>query len=150
MSKILPWLKRLLPVALFGLALWLLRRELADLHFHHILAFIRALPAHRVMAAIAFTVLGYLALAGYDLIAFRNAGLRFPLWKIGFSSFTGYAISNALGHPLFTGTALRMRLYTSWGLSTLEVARVVAFSLPRILADLVVLISSSVRGTFGK
>ena len=129
MRKLLHWLRRLLPVAFFGFALWLLRRELAELHFHHILAFVRALPAHRLTAAIAFTVLGYLALAGYDQVAFRNAGLRLPLWKVGFSSFTGYAFSNALGHPLFTGMALRMRLYAGWGLSTLQVARVLAFSL---------------------
>ena len=96
MRKQLHWLKRLLPVALFSLALWLLRRELAELHFHHVLAFVAALPAHRLISAFVFTALGYLALAGYDLVAFRNAGLHFPFWKIGFSSFTGYAFSKPL------------------------------------------------------
>jgi phosphatidylglycerol lysyltransferase len=129
MKILVRWLKRLLPLVLFGFALWLLRRELAHLHLRQVLDFVAALPASRLVAAFGFTILGYLALAGYDLIAFRSAGLSLPLWKVGFSSFTGYAFSNALGHPLFTGTALRMRLYTGWGLSTLEVARVLGLSL---------------------
>lgn len=129
MKPLLRWLKRLLPVALFAFALWLLHRELAELHLRQVLAFVGALPAQRLLFAAGFTLLGYLALVGYDWIAFRSAGLSMPFWKVGFSSFTGYAFSNALGHPLFTGTALRMRLYTGWGLSTLEGARVLGFSL---------------------
>ena len=121
-------LTSLLSLLFFALALWLLRRELADFHYKDILLFFHDLPAHRVVLALAFTALGYLALTGYDALALRYIGKRIAYWKVALASFTGYAFSNTLGLPLFTGTPLRARLYSGWGLTALDIARVVLFS----------------------
>jgi len=119
----------LLSVLIFGFALFLLHRELADFRFHQVIEFLEALPAERLLLAFGCTLLGYLALAGYDVLGFRYAQAELPLHRVGLASFVGYAVSNALGHPLFTGTPLRARFYTGWGISGVDVARVLSFSL---------------------
>ncbi len=121
-------LTSLLSLFFFALALWLLRRELRDFRYQDILTFFRELPADRVVMAIAFTVLSYLALTGYDALALRYIGKRIAYWKVALASFAGYAFSNTLGMPLFTGTPLRARLYSGWGMTAIDITRVVLFS----------------------
>jgi phosphatidylglycerol lysyltransferase len=118
----------LLSLFFFALALWLLRRELADFRYKDIVLFFHNLPAYRVAMAAAFTALSYLALTGYDALALRYIGKRIAYWKVALASFTGYAFSNTLGLPLFTGTPLRARLYSGWGMTAIDITRVVLFS----------------------
>ncbi|HEX6899276.1 MAG TPA: bifunctional lysylphosphatidylglycerol flippase/synthetase MprF [Thermoanaerobaculia bacterium] len=121
-------LKPALSLLFFALALWLLHRELRDFHYRDVIRFLDALPARRVLLAFGCAAGGYLALTGYDALALRFLGLRLPYRKVALASFTGYAFSNTLGLPLLTGTPLRARLYSGWGLTALDVARVVLFS----------------------
>ena len=121
-------LTSLLSLLFFALALWLLRRELADFRYKDIILFFHNLPAHRVAMALAFTALSYLALTGYDALALRYIGKRISYWKVALASFTGYAFSNTLGLPLFTGTPMRARLYSGWGMTAIDITRVVLFS----------------------
>ena len=121
-------LTSLLSLLFFALALWLLRRELADFRYKDIILFFHHLPARRVSMALAFTALSYLALTGYDALALRYIGKRIAYWKVALASFTGYAFSNTLGLPLFTGTPMRARLYSGWGMTAIDITRVVLFS----------------------
>ena len=114
---------------LFLAALWLLRRELSSFHYREVAAFLAALPAGRLLLAVCLTAAGYLALTGYDLLAGRYTGRALPYGKTALASFVGYAVSNALGHPLLTGTPLKARLYNRWGIAPLDVTRLVLFSL---------------------
>jgi uncharacterized membrane protein YbhN (UPF0104 family) len=66
-------------------------------------------------------------LTGYDALALRY--IRYPLayGRIALASFIGYALSHNIGLSLFTGSAIRYRFYAAWGLSTAQIAGVVAF-----------------------
>ncbi|HEY8020173.1 MAG TPA: bifunctional lysylphosphatidylglycerol flippase/synthetase MprF [Thermoanaerobaculia bacterium] len=124
-------LRRLAPFAsvlFFAVALLLLRNEVRSFSYRDVLHFVQGLPRHRVIEALLLTILGYLALSGYDALALRYSRISLPYGKIVFASFTASSFSNTLGYPLFTGTPLRVRLYSSWGLTALEVTRVVTFS----------------------
>ncbi|HEV7668815.1 MAG TPA: bifunctional lysylphosphatidylglycerol flippase/synthetase MprF [Thermoanaerobaculia bacterium] len=124
--------RRLMPYVsalLFLAALWLLRRELSSFHYHQVAAFLSALPAGRLLLALALTAAGYLALTGYDMLAGLYTGRVLPYGKTALASFVGYAVSNALGHPLLTGTPLKARMYNRWGIAALDVTRLVLFSL---------------------
>jgi phosphatidylglycerol lysyltransferase len=121
-------LTSLLSLLFFGLALWLLRGELRDFRYKDIIRFFHVLPADRVIMAVAFTALSYLALTCYDALALRYVGKRIAYWKVALASFAGYAFSNTLGMPLFTGTPLRARLYSGWGMTAIDITRVVLFS----------------------
>ena len=73
------------------------------------------------------TVLSYAVMTGYDVLAIHY--IRHPLAysKIGMASFIGYAFSNNIGMSMIAGASLRYRLYSAWGLSTLQITQVVAF-----------------------
>ncbi|HEX4962107.1 MAG TPA: bifunctional lysylphosphatidylglycerol flippase/synthetase MprF [Thermoanaerobaculia bacterium] len=124
LSKLTPFLS----LAFFGLALWLLHGELKGFRYRDVFNFFGQLPASRVLLAVAFTIAGYFALTGYDTLAIRYIGKEVAYWKIALASFAGYAFSNTLGMPLFTGTPLRARLYSGWGLTALDIARIVLLS----------------------
>ncbi|HZF12203.1 MAG TPA: bifunctional lysylphosphatidylglycerol flippase/synthetase MprF [Thermoanaerobaculia bacterium] len=131
MAAARPSLRKLAPVfsiLFFGVALWLMRGELQDFRYREVVDFLDALPRVRLFEAFALTALGYLALTGYDTLALRYSGIKLPYPKVAFASFTASSFSNTLGYPLFTGTPLRVRLYSGWGLSALDVTRVVTFS----------------------
>jgi len=51
--------------------------------------------------------------------------LRNPLAyrKIAFASFIGYAFSTNIGFSMIAGSSVRYRLYSSWGLSAIDIPR---------------------------
>lgn len=118
-------------LALFfsGVLIWHLVEEFQT---EHILERLQEIPLSRFAEALVFAALGYLSMTMYDTLGFlwlgkeRSAGL--PYRKIAFACFTGYAVSNTLGFPTVTGTAVRLRLYTTWGVRVLDAVRVIAFS----------------------
>jgi phosphatidylglycerol lysyltransferase len=128
----IPWdqLRKAAPfitVLLFAGALWLLHHQLAGFRYRDVMGFLRELPRSRVLLAVLATAVGYAAMTGYDALAFRH--IRHPLAyrKIALASFAGYAFSNSLGFALLTGTPVRARLYSGWGLSATQVTRIVLF-----------------------
>jgi phosphatidylglycerol lysyltransferase len=116
-----------LTVLLFAGALWLLHRQLTGFRYRDVMLFLRTLPRSRVLLAMLCTALGYAAMTGYDTLAFRNLRNPLPYRKIALASFAGYAFSNSLGFALLTGTPVRARLYSGWGLSAPQVTRIVLF-----------------------
>jgi phosphatidylglycerol lysyltransferase len=83
------------------------------------------LPLHALIYAALLTALNYGVLTGYDLLAFRYAGARLARRRIVFASFISYAISNSVGLAMLSGTSVRFRFYTRWGVSAETLARVV-------------------------
>ncbi len=114
-------------VLLFAGALYLLHEQLQGFRYRDVMQVLRALPTHRLLLAVLTTTLGYLAMTGYDALAFRYLRNPLPYRKIALASFAGYAFSNSLGFALLTGTPVRARLYSGWGLTALQVTRVVLF-----------------------
>lgn len=117
----------LIGLILFLAALWVLRHALSGYHYRDLAAGARAVPAPRLLSALLLTALNYLVLTGYDALAFRYIRRTLEYGKIAFASFIGYAFSNNIGLSMLAGSSVRYRLYTSWGLSILEVTKMVAF-----------------------
>jgi phosphatidylglycerol lysyltransferase len=117
----------LVGLALFAAALWALHVELRHYSYHEVLREFRNLPADRIGLAVALTAVSYLLLTGYDALGVRYAGHALPYRRIALASFVGQAFSNAVGHDLIAGASVRLRLYSGWGLSTLAIAKVIAF-----------------------
>ncbi len=129
---VIPWdhLRKAAPfvtVLLFAGALWLLHGQLAGFRYRDVMGFLRVLPRSRLLLALLATALGYAAMTGYDALAFRHIRNPLPYRKIALASFAGYAFSNSLGFALLTGTPVRARLYSGWGLSATQVTRIVVF-----------------------
>jgi uncharacterized membrane protein YbhN (UPF0104 family) len=112
---------------LFALAIWVLYRDLKNFHFHEIGHYFRELSPPRLFLAVLSSILSYVMLIGYDILGMRYIGHPLPSGKIAFASYIGYAFSNSVGFSFISGGAIRYRLYTAWGLSAAEIAKVVAF-----------------------
>lgn len=123
-------LKRVAPVLGLGLflaALWVLHHELRAYHYRDLQTALRTIPVSRIALACLLTFLGYLSLATYDAVALRYIGRSVATRRSAMAAFTGFALSHTLGFSALTGGSIRLRLYGAWGLSTSEIARVVAF-----------------------
>lgn len=121
----------LLGLPLFAVALWILHRQLGPQRLPDVLHAVRQIPRSSVGLAAVLTAASYAALAGYDALAFRYLHRPLNFRRIALGSFVGYAFSNNVGPSLLGilgGGAVRYRIYSSLGLSTVDIAKVVSFS----------------------
>lgn len=123
LDRILPFVGLLLFIG----ALYLIYRELHGFRYRDVLRYLRTLPGGRILLAVLLTALNYVLLTSYDVLAMAYVGRRLPYRNVALASFLGYSFSIALGHSYLTGGAVRYRLYTSWGVSASDVARIVVF-----------------------
>ncbi|HEX9937089.1 MAG TPA: bifunctional lysylphosphatidylglycerol flippase/synthetase MprF [Longimicrobium sp.] len=114
-------------VALFGFAVWLLHRELRNYHYADLVRELGEIPPSRLWLAVAMTAVSYAVLTLYDALGVRYVRRSLSYGRIALASLVGYGVSMALGFPLLTGAPLRYRLYSRWGLTPGEIARIVAF-----------------------
>ena len=119
----------LLGLALFGIAAAILHRELADYRFHDVVAHLRAIPLERAALAFLLTLLGYLTLTGYDALALRSVGRSLPYPRIALASFIAYVLSHNVGLSFFSGSAVRYRMFTTWGVTAAELGRAITFNI---------------------
>jgi phosphatidylglycerol lysyltransferase len=122
------WVGPVAVVALFALAIWVLRRELHAFDYRALLRTTWALPRERLVLAALATIAAYAVLPGYDALALRYVGRRIALTRVALASCTAYAISQTLGFPVLTGGSVRYRFWSGWGLDTAEIARAVSFA----------------------
>ncbi len=123
------WLTLAVGLAITVLAFLTLSRLLDDTPLDMIGPAIAAIPVSTFLAAVAFTIVSFMAMAAYDVIAVEHtAPGRVPLSVAALVGAGGYAISNALGFPFLTGGAVRYRVYRRFGFEPVDVARVVGIS----------------------
>jgi phosphatidylglycerol lysyltransferase len=127
LKRLIPFLRPLVLLAIFGVALRVLQQTLSRYRYHDVMRYLQALPRGQVAAAIALTLVGYFVMTGYDTLAFRYIRHPLPYRKIALASFIGYAFNNNVGLSGLVGGSLRYRLYNAWRLSAVEIARVIAF-----------------------
>src|SRR5215831_15658066 len=79
---------------------------------------------HITLAAV-FVAGGYFTLTFYDLFALRTIGRKdVPYWAAALAAFTSYSVGHNVGASVFTGGAVRYRVYSAWGLTAVEVAKI--------------------------
>jgi len=127
-TRLLRYLPPLLGVLLFVAAAEVLRRELHAYHWTEVAAALRAIVDWRLALALVLTAGSYLTLTGYDALALAYVGTRLAYARVALASFVGYALSHNLGAALLSGGAVRYRLYSSWGLTALDVGKVILFN----------------------
>ncbi|MGY1511929.1 bifunctional lysylphosphatidylglycerol flippase/synthetase MprF [Aeromonas hydrophila] len=121
------WLGPLCSLLLLGVALAVLYRLTHLWHWHDIRLAIWSLPLPLLGGALLLTLLSYACLCCYDMLAVHALGKRLPWQQVGVTSFIAYTFSNTLGFALLTGSSVRYRIYSSLGLGTGEVARIIVF-----------------------
>jgi uncharacterized membrane protein YbhN (UPF0104 family) len=100
-------------------------RLLRDVDVNKVVAALQATSSRRVLIAGFFVLTGYATLTLYDFFSLRTIGRRDVPYRIAaLASFTSYSIGHTLGATVFTGGAVRLRIYSAWGLSIMEVAKI--------------------------
>jgi uncharacterized membrane protein YbhN (UPF0104 family) len=118
----------LLGVLLFSVSVWAITKQLQQYSYQDIVNSLKMTESDRLVLALIFVALNYLVLTGYEVLACRHIRHPLPYPQVALVAFTSYAVSNSIGFALFTGSAIRYRLYLAWGLSSVEIAQVIAFS----------------------
>ena len=80
---------------------------------------------HRIALAAVCVVGAFCTLTFYDFFALRTIGRKQVPYRIAaLSSFTSYTIGHNIGATVFTGGAIRFRIYSQYGLSAVDVAKI--------------------------
>ncbi|MBQ7739556.1 MAG: UPF0104 family protein [Desulfovibrionaceae bacterium] len=124
MKKYLKYFGHLLVFVIFCLAIYLLYHKLKQYTIEQIEDSISQISDWRLGVAFLGTIVSYIILVGYDWLAIKAIHKSLPLKKVGLVSFVGQAVSYNFG-ALLGGTAVRYRLYSSWGFSVTEIVKLV-------------------------
>ncbi len=127
MKRLLRHLPALLGVALLFGAIYVVQREFRHLKVADIKASLSAIPPRALVISFAWTVVSYGVLTFYDRLGTIYAGHKVSYRRVAFASFCAYALSHNLGFAAVSGAAVRYRLYSHWGLTPVQIAKVVGF-----------------------
>lgn len=132
------WLTRLhrwkpgLLLAAAALLGWLLLHAVRgfwnELGYDHVVAAMRAVPGAHLLLALLATAVSFAALTGYDHSSLRYVGAKVPYRVVAQTAFIAYALSNTIGLGVFTGGAVRMRMYGAAGVEAGSITRAIAFN----------------------
>ena len=110
------------------LAIDTIRLQLQAYKFTDVLRAMDEIGVRQLLGALVLTVLSYAAISAYDILAFRYIRHPLPPLKAALSGLVTYAISPNVGFAFFTGGALRLRLYSAWNVTAIQIAEVTLFS----------------------
>lgn len=118
-------------VVLLAIAFFVIRRELDGVGLRDLLAGLRSYGVRHVALGLAFTAASFLMLGILELLALRYVGKRaeriIPRRTGMATAFVAHAYSQSIGLAILTGTAVRVRSYSRYGLDALDVARLSVF-----------------------
>ena len=113
-----------LSVCIISISVYVLWRRLQNLDVDRVIAALAAKPLHQILAAAAAIAASYVTLTFYDWFALRTIGARHVPYRIAaLASFTSYSIGHNIGATVFSGGAIRYRIYSYWGLRLIDVAK---------------------------
>jgi uncharacterized membrane protein YbhN (UPF0104 family) len=115
----------LLSLAIIGVAVWVLVHMLRDINTDEVIRALRATDPRHIAAAALFVAGGYFTLTFYDWFALRTIGRKEVPYRVAaLAGFTSYSIGHNIGATVFTGGAVRYRIYSFYGLDAVEVAKI--------------------------
>jgi uncharacterized membrane protein YbhN (UPF0104 family) len=112
-------------LTIFVVAVAVLYHILRDIDPDALIDAIEATDWRTLIIAGLFVAAGYLTLTLYDLFALRTIGhSEVPYRVAALAGFTSYAVGHNVGASVFSGGAVRYRIYSAWGLSVVEVTKI--------------------------
>jgi uncharacterized membrane protein YbhN (UPF0104 family) len=112
-------------VTVIGIACYVLYHMLRGINVDEVFQAIRDTEPHQIALAALFVAAGYFTLTFYDLFATRAIGHCHVPYKVNaLAAFTSYSIGHNVGASVFTGGAVRYRIYSAYGLNAIDVAKI--------------------------
>jgi phosphatidylglycerol lysyltransferase len=125
--KLLRLARGLLPFVLLVVAVWVLEREFRALSLSDIARAIREVAPERVALSAAVAGLCYWVLSFYDVLALVHLRKWVRYERVLLTAFIASAFGHSIGVSFLSAGSVRYRMYASWGLSGVEVLRVIVF-----------------------
>jgi glycosyltransferase 2 family protein len=114
-----------LSLLIIALAIAHLVRTLKGVDTAVVLVALTEIEPHRIALAALCVVGAFCTLTFYDFFALRTIGRNHVPYRIAaMSSFTSYTIGHNIGATVFTGGAIRFRIYSDYGLTAIDVAKI--------------------------
>jgi uncharacterized membrane protein YbhN (UPF0104 family) len=114
-----------LSLVIIASAATVLYRILRGINFSDVIVALKATDPLDVMLAGLFVAAAYFTLTFYDLFALRTIGANHVPYRIAaLAGFTSYSVGHNVGASVFTGGAVRYRVYSAWGLTAIDVAKI--------------------------
>ncbi len=112
-------------VLIIGIAITTLVRTLKGVDTGLVLIALAEKPLMQIALAALCVIGSFCTLTFYDFFALRTIGKKHVPYRIAaLSSFTSYVIGHNVGATVFTGGAIRFRIYSDYGLSAIDVAKI--------------------------
>lgn len=125
-KQILHKLGVLISVAVIGVACYMLYHKLRNIDAAAVFRAMTETEPRLIMLSALSVAAGYFTLTFYDWFAVRTIGRRDVPYRINaLAAFTSYSIGHNVGASVFTGGAVRYRIYSAWDLSAVDVAKIV-------------------------
>jgi glycosyltransferase 2 family protein len=110
---------------IIALAIWTLVHKLKGVDGSVVLVALTEIAPYRIALAGLCVVGAFCTLTFYDFFALRTIGRNQVPYRIAaMSSFTSYTIGHNIGATVFTGGAIRFRIYSDYGLTAIDVAKI--------------------------
>src|SRR5262245_1189220 len=114
-----------LSITIIAIAAVVLYRTLRGIDVREVVDAVKATPARNIALAAFFVAAGYFTLTFYDLFALRTIRRSDVPYRIAaLAGFTSYSVGHNVGATVFTGGAVRYRIYSAWGLDAIDVAKI--------------------------
>jgi len=114
-----------LSVTIIIVAAIVLYRMLRGISVHEVVAAVRRTPLSTILLGGLLVACAYLTLTFYDLFALRTIGKYHVPYRIAaLAGFTSYSVGHNVGVTVLTGGAVRYRIYSTWDLTLIDVAKI--------------------------
>src|SRR3954452_6427842 len=112
-------------VTVIGVACYVLYHMLRGIDVDQVVEAIKQTEPSQIALAALFVAAGYFTLTFYDLFAIRAIGHNDVPYRVNaLAAFTSYSIGHNVGASVFSGGAVRYRIYSAWGLNAIDVAKI--------------------------
>jgi uncharacterized membrane protein YbhN (UPF0104 family) len=124
-KQVLHRLGVLVSLTVIAIACYILFHLLRTIDVDNVIDALRRSDPHSIMLAGLFVAASYFTLTFYDLFALRTIGhSEVPYRVSALAAFTSYSVGHNVGASAFTGGAVRYRIYSSCGLSAVDVTKI--------------------------
>ena len=124
-KQILHKLGVVVSVTVIGIACYVLYHMLRGIDTDEVIEAIKGTEPRQIVLAALFVTAGYFTLTFYDWFAVRAIGRTDVPYRVNaLAAFTSYSIGHNVGASVFTGGAVRYRIYSAWGLNAIDVAKI--------------------------
>src|ERR1700741_1600906 len=115
----------LISITGIAVACYVLYHMLRGIDTDEVIDAIKGTEPRQIALAALFVGAGYFTLTFYDWFAVRAIGQGpIPYRVNALAAFPSYSIGHNVGASVFTGGAVRYRIYSAWGLNAIDVAKI--------------------------